>query len=110
MTDKYATWEKRWDAALNKEKYGSKEWNALLDKRYEELKRLMRTDDAFALDAFAFEYANHDANWSEDDDECLSALGLTSAEVAKDNRLSRLFQQGKDRALGIEGVPVDDET
>lgn len=110
MTDKYATWEKRWDAALNKEKYGSKEWNALLDKRYEELKRLMRTDDAFALDAFAFEYANHDANWSEDDDECLSALGLTSREVARDDRLSRLFQQGKDRALGIEGTPVNEET
>ena len=110
MTDKYATWEKRWDAALNKEKYGSKEWNALLDKRYEELKRLMRTDDAFALDAFAFEYANHDANWSEDDDECLNDLGLSTGDLQRDPRLARLFEQGKMRCLGTEGVPVNKET
>ncbi len=110
MSNKYAQFYKKWDEAMAKEKFGSKEWTRLLAERYKELRRLMATDDDFAVDAFAFEYANHDANWSEDDDECLNDLGLSTGDLQRDPRLARLFEQGKMRCLGTEGVPVNKET
>ncbi len=110
MTESYRAFRRRWETALAKEKFGSKEWNRLLAARYAELRRLMATDDEFAVDAFSEEYANHDANWSLDDDECLNELGLSTKDLEKDDRLARLFDQGKRRCLGTEGVPVNAET
>ena len=66
----------------------------LMDRMDAEMKEALK-DDAFLLDAFKDEMANREYCISHDDDDVIEALGLTADEVAKDARMSKIFQKAR---------------
>jgi len=76
---------------------------------YNEIERCMADDD-WLRDAFAYEIANHDANWCEWPDEFVENFGLKFDQVKADPRLKRIFDEAYDQALGIDIEETEDNS
>ena len=66
----------------------------LMDRLDAEMKEALK-DDTFLLAAFKDEMANREYCISHDDDDVIEAIGLSADEVAKDARMSKIFQKAR---------------
>lgn len=79
-------------------KSDAKKLHNLLDRMDSEKQEAFK-DDAFLLDAIKYEMANLEYCITHDDDEVVSALGLSSDEVAQDSRMSKIFLKARKEYL-----------